>query len=170
MLNKYSYRFKEASETGSKILWLKATCKCDCFDENRLIDSEPDPKCPKCYGTGMKRQAIFTDKIRNEINNAYNQQFETTNFNTTINEKRKFYIPEFYKEMNTEDLLCFLDKDERTINSVYKVVNKEEFRDHDFIFYEIVGKKLNFLNKFTLDDFEELKRIVPEVHSYDLQG
>ena len=64
MQNQYSIRFKEASRTGSKCLWLKAVKKCDCYDEDRLIDSEPDPKCPKCYGLGKIRQAILTDKMK----------------------------------------------------------------------------------------------------------
>ena len=110
----------------------------------------------------------MSSKIRNEINNAYNQQFETTDKNTTINEKRKFYFPLFYSEITTEDYLCLLDADEKTIISVYKVINKEQFRDHDFIFYEIVGKKINFIKKFKLEDFEELKNLHDD--SLDLEG
>ena len=105
----------------------------------------------------MQRQAILSSKIRNEMNNAYNQQFETTDKNTTINEKRKFYFPLFYSKITTEDYLCLLDIDEKSIISVYKVINKEQFRDHDFVFYEIVGKKINFIKKFKLENFEELK-------------
>jgi len=78
--NQYSLKFKEASRTGSKCLWLKAIENCDCYDEDRLVDSEPDPKCPKCYGFGKIRQAILTDKIRNELNNSYVTQFEKTKF------------------------------------------------------------------------------------------
>lgn len=162
MQNKYSLKFKEASETGSKVLLLKGIEKCDCFSEDRLIDSEPDPHCPKCFGTGLKRQAFLTSKIRNEINNAYSQQFENTDKNTTINEKRKFFFPVFYEPITTEDYICLLDINERTIISVYKVVNKEQFRDHDFVFYEIVGKKVNFVKKFTMTDFEDLKDITFE--------
>lgn len=168
MQNKYSLKFKEASLTGSKVLILKGTTKCDCYDENRLIDSEPKPDCPKCFGTGLQRQAILSSKIRNEINNAYNQQFETTDKNTTINEKRKFYFPLFYSEITTEDYLCLLDADEKTIISVYKIINKEQFRDYDFIFYEIVGKKINFIKKFKLEDFEELKNLHDD--NLDLEG
>ena len=58
--------------------------------------------------------------------------------------------------MNTEDLICLLKEDEKTIVSVYKIVNREEFRDHDFIFYEIIGRKINFIKKFELSDFDKL--------------
>ena len=156
MQNQYSIRFKEASRTGSKCLWLKAVKNCDCYDEDRLIDSEPDPKCPKCYGLGKIRQAILTDKIRNEINNSYISQFEKTKFTTSINEDRKFYVDKLYQDMNTEDLICLLKEDEKTIVSVYKIVNREEFRDHDFIFYEIIGRKINFIKKFEISDFDKL--------------
>jgi len=61
--------------------------------------------------------------------------------------------------MNTEDLICLLKEDEKTIVSVYKIVNREEFRDHDFIFYEIIGRKVNFIKGFKIEDFDKLIEI-----------
>lgn len=152
----YSLKFKEASLTGSQVLILKATTQCDCFDPEELINSEPDPNCLKCLGTGCKRQAFLTEKVRNEIYNVYQANFEITDKNKTINEQRKFYLPEYYREIGTEDLIVLLDPD-LNIVTVYEITNREEFRHHDFIFFEFIGKKINYLPKFTKEQFKTLE-------------
>lgn len=153
----YEKKFKTSSETGERVLWLKKNTPCDCFDSDSLIHSEPNPICLKCFGTGYTRQIIYTSKIRNEIQNQRAESFEETYKNSTINERRRFYIPELYREMSTTDLIIFLDSDLTPI-SIYKIINKEQFRTEDFIFYEITGEKINFVSslKNIFENFEKL--------------
>lgn len=161
--NVYEQRFKKSSETGTQVFWLKSKGVCDCFDSDNLINSEPDPRCLKCFGTGNTRNVILTSKIRNEIQNKRAESFEDTMKNSTINERRKFYVPEIYKEMSTTDLIVFLDSDLTPI-SLYKIINKEQFKAEDFIFYEITGEKINFIPELTkyLREFEQLQFISDE--------
>lgn len=145
---KYKKDFEKISLTGVPILILKKNKKCDCFYEDELIDSEPNPYCNKCYGTGYERSLIITEKIRHEIQtNGTGTYYEQTIYNTTLNEIRVFFLPETYKFVTTEDLLATLDDSEKNINSIYRVVNKERYNAEDFVYFEVYGEKINFLPK-----------------------
>lgn len=147
---KYKKDFDKIMATGVPVVILKNKNKCDCYSEEELIDSEPSPYCPKCYGTGYERNIILTDKIRHEVQtNGTGTYYEKTIYNTSINEIRVFFMPEFYKFISTEDLIGTLDDTEKNIVSIYKVVNKERYNAEDFVYYEIYGEKLNFLSNLS---------------------
>lgn len=152
-MQKYKQSFIEASETGSRVLILKAGDQCDCYDPKDLLNSEPNPKCGKCFGTGNKRTLIYTTKIRHDSDsNGSSKHYESLDLNRSINDFRCFFMPEAYKDVNTMDLIATLNDDEVSINSIYKVVNKEKFQANDFVFYEIIGERINYTSEVSIDD------------------
>lgn len=152
-MDKYKQSFIEASETGSKVLILKAGEQCDCFEPKELLNSEPNPKCGKCFGTGHRRTLIFTTKIRHdsESNNS-TKNYETLDLNKSINDYRCFFMPEQYKFITTMDLIATLDDEEKNISSIYKVISTEKFKANDFVFYEVIGEKINYTSEVSIDD------------------
>lgn len=143
---KYQSDFEKLCSTGAPVIILKKKKECDCYSKDELIDSEPNPYCPKCYGTGFERTLIQTENIRHEVQtNGTGTYYEKTIYNTTINEIRIFFLPEKYKFITTEDLIATLDENNEII-SIYKVVNKERYNAEEFAYYEIYGEKLNFLS------------------------
>lgn len=148
---KYKIDFERISKTGRPVLILKKSSRCDCYDPNELIDSEPNPYCEKCMGTGYLRNYIFTENIRHEpLNEVSNKNSEILVYNSSINEKRIFFFPERYSFLTTEDLIATIYNDE--ILSIYKVVSKEIYNAEDFYYLEIIGKKINFTSKLSLKD------------------
>lgn len=141
---KYQNDFDKISSTGMPVLILKNKKECDCYSREELLDSEPNPYCSKCYGTGYERTKIITENIRHEVLSSGSKYYEKTFYNTTINDYRIFFMPEKYKFITTEDLICTLDENNKII-SVYKVINKERYNAETFVYYEIYGQKLNFL-------------------------
>lgn len=135
---KLKEKFQAASETGKNIIILKAMEECDCFDKNDLLNSEPDPHCTKCYGTGKTRLKIITEKVRFD----YITSKETTSIIENIEDDVAFYLGEIYSSINNEDIFiipgksmkCYSVQD--TIPNIY----------NDFMFLEILGKKIPFLN------------------------
>ncbi len=152
-MQKYKQSFLEASETGSRVLILKAGEQCDCFNPKELLNSEPNPKCGKCFGTGTTRTLIYTTKIRHDSDSDNSQKhYERLDLNKSINDFRCFFMPETYKHINTMDLIATLDDEERNINSIYRVVSKEKFKANDFVFYEVIGERINYTSEVSIDD------------------
>lgn len=143
---KYKQDFEKLCSTGVPVVILKKEKECDCYSKSELIDSEPNPYCEKCFGTGYERMQIFTEKIRHEVqSNGTGTYYEKTVYNPSINEIRIFFMPEQYKFITTEDLIATLDEDNKIV-SIYEVVNKERYNAEEFVYYEIYGKKLNFVS------------------------
>lgn len=143
---KYKSDFEKLCSTGMPVLILKKKKECNCYSKDELIDSEPNPYCIKCFGTGYERIQITTEKIRHEVQTSgTGTYYEKTIYNSSINEKRIFFMPEQYKFLTTEDLIATLDENNKII-SIYKIVNKERNNAEEFVYYEIYGEKLNFLS------------------------
>ena len=141
---KYKLDFERASKTGRPVLILKKGSLCNCHDPNELTESEPNPYCEKCFGTGYLRNFILTENIRHEpLNDVTKNNSEILVYNSSINEKRIFFLPERHSFITTEDLIATIYNNE--VLSVYKVVNKEIYNAEDFCYLEIVGSKINFI-------------------------
>lgn len=152
-MDKYKQSFIEASETGSRVLILKAGEQCDCFEPKELLNSEPNPKCGKCFGTGNRRILIFTTKIRHDSDASLSDKnYEKMDLNKSINDYRCFFMPEQYKFIGTMDLIATLDDEEQNISSIYKVISTEKFKANDFVFYEVIGEKINYTSEVSIDD------------------
>lgn len=147
---KYKSDFEKICSTGTPVLVLKKRQECNCYSKEELLDSEPNPYCPKCFGTGYERTYITTENIRHEPQSNY---YEKTIYNSTINDIRIFFMPEKYKFITTEDLIATLDENNKII-SIYEVVNKEKYNAEEFVYYEIYGKKLNFLSNIEVSNYE----------------
>lgn len=143
--NYYKEQFKNASETGRSILILKSSSDCDCYNKNSLIDSEPNPKCPKCYGTGKKRILIKTPKLRYELSSSGKTGYlESQDLIKTTNEIYSFYLDEYLGFVNNEDIFITFDEDGKPI-AAFEVSNREKFVYYDFVYYEYFAKKLTYL-------------------------
>lgn len=151
---KYKSDFEKLCSTGTPVLLLKKKKECNCYSKDELLDSEPNPYCNKCFGTGYERTYIITENIRHEVQtNGTGTYYEKTIYNSTINDIRIFFMPEQYKFLTTEDLIATLDENNKII-SIYKIVNKEKYNAEEFIYYEIYGKKLNFLSDVEVSNNE----------------
>lgn len=145
--------FDAVSSTGSSVIILKKNKKCDCYDPTELLDSEPNPYCEKCFGTGYTRKIILTEKIRHEpYSDSRSLNLENTLYNTSINDYRIFFMPQLYSFLSTEDLIVVIDGDNKDVTSLYKIVNKERYNADDFVYYEIFGKKIVFSTEMKFGD------------------
>lgn len=152
-MDNYKQIFSDASKTGSKVLILKAGKRCDCHDPEDLLNSEPDPKCKKCFGTGVTRNLIFTTNIRHDSKGGNGiTNYERLDLNKSINDFRCFFMPEEYKFVTTRDLIATLEDNEKDILSIYRVISVEKFKANDFIFYEMIGEKINYVPEVNIND------------------
>lgn len=156
MLN-YKEEFERISKTGREVLILKAAGDCECMNPDVLIDSEPDKKCQLCFGTGKHRVLIKTEKIRYELGNSGNLGYlETENYNKNTFENYSFYFPEHYGFLNNDDILIIFDENEK-LNIAFEIKNKEMHKNGDFVYYEIFGKKINYLNFEVINERREIE-------------
>lgn len=142
MKNKVVEDFKSASSTGKSVILLKAISDCDCFNSNDLFNSEPDPHCTKCYGTGKKRLKIITEKIRFDYQGNNNTSKESNSIIENYEDKVVFYLPEIYHSVNNLDIIAIPTEPMRC----YVVENTFPNIYNDFRYYEVLGKKIPFLN------------------------
>lgn len=142
--------FDAASNTGESVYILKAVANCTCYDKNDLFNSEPDPHCKKCFGTGKERVVIKTANSRFDYSNYKQTNTNDVNITENYDDTTSFYLPEVYQTVNNMDIIVVPSnpikfyKVENTLPNIYK----------DFRFFEIIGKKIAFLN-LTLGDLNE---------------
>lgn len=139
----YKKRFEEASDTGRKVLILKADGTCDCFNPNDLTNSEPNPKCNECFGTGKFRTMIRTEKIRYELNvETYKEYLGLTRETFDV---YSFFFPEYYGHLTNADIIVTFDEKEVAI-AAFEIVNIEKFVKDKFVYYEVFGRKITYLD------------------------
>ncbi len=149
-MNYYKEQFEQAAKTGRSVLILKSVGNCDCLDTDSLINSEPDPKCKKCYGTGKTRISIKTPKIRYELSNSGKYGYlESIDLTKTTNEIYSFYLFDTFGFVNNEDIIVIFDELGNVL-SAFEVVNRETFTYDEFVYYEYFGKKIQFMPKVDL--------------------
>lgn len=137
--------FENISTTGEEVLILKASeTKCDCYDDRNLINSEPDPYCKKCFGTGVYRNKILSNKIRYAVDT---KKTESVNPNTYLKEKVIFYFNENYSFLSNKDILCIFNCERTSVEKMYRIVSKQKMQADDFVYYKIVGNKINYIQK-----------------------
>ncbi|MGL5714994.1 MAG: hypothetical protein ACRCX2_18405 [Paraclostridium sp.] len=143
--------FLGASQTGKEIFILKAIGQCDCFDPDDLINSEPDPHCLNCFGTGQERVQIKTDKLRYD----YTSNTSNSKINDDIIESTEelfvFYIPTTgtYSGLmlDNDDIVYTTD----TNSKFFEVINRFEYILNDFSYHEVVAKKIPHINGVVTD-------------------
>ena len=153
----YKEQFNKISESGKEVIILKATEDCDCFDKDSLLNSEPEINCKKCFGTGKFRIYIETEKIRYELGSSGNLgYFEKEDLNKATYDVYSFYFPEQYHYINNDDLLVIKnEKDELYI--AFEIINKEFFKNKDFVYYEVFVIKINYLNLEVINERIKIK-------------
>lgn len=143
-----SEKFKEASETGVKVLILKAIGKCDCYDEEDLSNSEPDPTCQKCYGTGLKRIRVTSEKIRfnSKSESASKTSMENGGLLKGTRETYVFYFSSKYGFLSNKDYICLFEEDAENskVNRVFEIKNKAHLIYENFSYYEVYGTKVDY--------------------------
>lgn len=163
--------FKQASLTGRKVLLLRDVGICDCIkkapkntvdteldilglsDISNIIDEieKADPYCDKCMGTGKKFFRILSEKIRTTDVNAIKEGTTATelqSFELLKDDNILFYFESHYKFLNLKDHIAVLEHDENSnlvfplkVLDVFKIVDKIEFYDNDFVYYRMTGSK-----------------------------
>ncbi|MGL6098609.1 MAG: hypothetical protein ACRC0G_03175 [Fusobacteriaceae bacterium] len=134
--------FDLASSTGQSVFILKAVENCDCHDENDLFNSEPNPHCKKCFGTGKERLIIKTANMRFDYGTSKNMAVGNENITENFEDTTYFYMPEVYQTVNNTDVIVVPTNPirfyevENTLPNVYK----------DFRFFEVIGKKIPYMN------------------------
>lgn len=137
--------FEKASNTGREIFILFAKDQCDCYNPKDLVNSEPNPTCSKCFGTGKTRTNIKTEKVRYQIYNDGGNILENQDKNQTqySDEKLVFFLPAKYINVSNEELFCTLKEGTIECDKLYRIVNIVPFFCEGFIFYEAYGEKIN---------------------------
>ncbi|MGL4866310.1 MULTISPECIES: hypothetical protein [Bacteria] len=163
--------FKQTSLTGRKVLLLRDIGICDCIkkspeskiknelnilglsDISNIVDEieKADPYCDKCMGTGKKFFRILSEKIRTTDVNAIKEGTTATelqSFELLKDDNVLFYFESHYKFLNLKDHIAVLEHDENSnlifplkVLDVFKIVDKIEFYDNDFVYYRITGSK-----------------------------
>jgi hypothetical protein len=142
--------FQIASATGEELYLLKAIKDCSCYNKNDLFNSEPDPHCKKCFGTGKERLIIKTAKSRFDYASYQKTNKNEDNITENFDDKTSFYLPEVYQTVDNKDILVIRSNPIR----YYKVENTFSNIYQDFRFFEIIGKKISFMN-VTLSDLDD---------------
>ncbi|MGL4988288.1 MAG: hypothetical protein ACRCX2_37070 [Paraclostridium sp.] len=134
--------FDTASSTGQSVYLLKALNDCECHDKNDLFNSEPDPHCKKCFGTGKERLVVKTANMRFDYGTSKNASTSTTDLIENFEDITYFYMPEVYQTVNNTDIIVV------PTNPVkfYEVENTLPNIYESFRFFEVIGKKIPYLN------------------------
>lgn len=141
-MSKIHNEFNAASNTGESIFLLKAIGDCDCFDPNDLFNSEPDPHCKKCFGSGKKRLVVKTANTRFDYTGYKQTDSGEVNITENYDDTTAFYLPEIYQTVNNMDILVVPSNPIK----FYKVENTLPNIYMDFRFFEVIGKKIAFMN------------------------
>lgn len=120
---------------------------------DNLVDKTEtaDPDCPHCMGTGKKFFRILSTKIRTTDVNAVKEGTSATELQVhklIKDDNVFFYFDDFYKFLTLKDHVAVLehDKDNNLIlpikvTDVFKIVDRIEFYDGDFVYYRMTGSK-----------------------------
>ncbi|MGL4998090.1 MAG: hypothetical protein ACRC5T_03905 [Cetobacterium sp.] len=137
--------FKELSDAGLNVTFLKSDGVCVCYDPKSLINSEPDPYCEKCLGTGKKRTIVKSEKLRYQ--NLSNSSLRTDEgLFKTVEESLLLFAYEHYGIFDSEDMIFVSGANE---NVLYEIEDKKPFVYHDFKFLEFYCKKVKFSKRIT---------------------
>ena len=141
----YEKKFKDASSTGRSVVILKADGDCECFEKDSLINSEPNPRCKLCLGTGKHRVQIKTEEIRYELSTGSDgQQYEILDYTKSTSDVYSFFFPKHYSFIENSDIIVTFD-DNGIPYTAFEVINKEKFVKNDFVYYEVFGRKITYL-------------------------
>lgn len=161
------FNFKNVSETGRQVLLLRDVGTCECLeyekdygldilgssDLSSLIDKveTADPNCKLCMGTGKKFFRILSTKIRSTDVNAIKEGTTATELQAhklLKDDNVLFYFDSNYKFLTMKDHIAVLEHDKDNnlvlpikVLDVFKIVDRLEFFDGDFIFYRMTGSK-----------------------------
>lgn len=136
--------FDSISNTGEKVLILKAMENCDCFVKNSLVNSEPNPKCHKCLGTGKIRNIFLSERIRTQNEGKNSKEIENKDGYSLSKDNELFFFKHYYDFINNDDLICTLDFNSKSPHKLYNVTSKQTFIYKDFYFLEVTGDKIQF--------------------------
>ncbi|MGL5315226.1 MAG: hypothetical protein ACRCX2_19755 [Paraclostridium sp.] len=139
---KIHLNFDAASATGEELYILKAVNDCTCYDKKDLFNSEPDPHCKKCFGTGKERLIIKTAKTRFDYTTYTQTNSNDVNITENFDDKTAFFLPEIYQTINNMDIIVVPSNPIR----FYKIENTLPNIYQNFRFFEVVGKKIPFMN------------------------
>ncbi|MGL5719130.1 hypothetical protein [Cetobacterium sp.] len=132
------------SETGEKVLLLKSMGDCDCYIKDSLVNSEPDPKCHKCVGTGKIRGIFLTEKIRTQNERKNSTEPEDKDGYSLSKDNELFFFKDYYDFINNDDLICTLEFNSTKPLKLYKITSKQTFIYNNFYFLEVTGEKIQF--------------------------
>lgn len=149
-------QFDSISKTGEKVLILKSMGDCNCFVKDSLVNSEPDPKCPKCLGTGKIRGLFLTEKIRTQNERKTSTESEDKDGYALSKDNELFFLKNYYDFINNDDLICTFQFNSNKPLKLYKVTSKQNFIFNKFYFLEITGEKIQFA--YNLDEL--IKEVV----------
>ena len=124
---------------------LKSNGRCDCFSQGRLVNSEPDPFCKKCFGTGDIRIKILTPKLRKDplIVPGEIDEFEKVSLTDYI-----FFLPSNFNFVTNKDIIATLnDEDSSKLEIFYEVCEKTKYTTGEFSYYEVLARKKPSLNR-----------------------
>ena len=156
-MNFYKEKFNQISNTGKEVIILKSNGDCECFEKDNLLMSEPDINCNLCFGTGKHRTFIETQKIRYEIGSSGNLgYFEKEDLNKATFDIYSFYFPEQYYFLNNDDIIVIKDNQDNLVTA-FEIINKETYKNNDFIYYEVFAKKINYLNVEVVNERRKIK-------------
>lgn len=134
--------FEKINSTGAQFLLFKALSDCFCFKKDGdIFEQIPLPTCKKCFGSGLTRKIILTEKIRYtlELQEKKEENFATLYFNSVF-------------KISTKDVIAFLETDHenevlKPLKPTYfcKVVFVKPFQAEKLKFYEVIVKKIDFL-------------------------
>ena len=136
--------FDSISDTGDKVIVLKAVGDCDCYTKGSLVNSEPNPRCKKCLGTGKIRTIYLTENIRSENKKRGSSSKEDRDGYTLVEEDELFFFKNYYDFLNNDDLICVVDFNLKSPQKLYNITSKQKFKYNNFYFLEVVGKKIQF--------------------------
>ncbi|MGL5715863.1 MAG: hypothetical protein ACRCX2_22790 [Paraclostridium sp.] len=134
--------FDAASNTGQSVYLLKALDNCTCYNEEDLFNSEPDPHCKKCFGAGKERLVVKTANIRFDYGTSKDVSTGNVDLIENFEDTTYFYMPEIYQTVNNMDVIVVPTNPIR----FYEVENTLPNAYVDFKFFEVVGKKIPYLN------------------------
>ncbi|MGL6099128.1 MAG: hypothetical protein ACRC0G_05860 [Fusobacteriaceae bacterium] len=134
--------FDAASHTGQSVYLLKAIGDCECHDEEDLFNSEPDPHCKKCFGTGKERLVIKTANIRFDYGTSKEMSNNDDNITENFEDTTYFYMPEIYQTVTNMDVIVVPTNPIR----YYEVENTLPNVFENFKFFEVIGKKIPYMN------------------------
>lgn len=145
--------FKQISETGIQFIVLKNIGTCYCVNDTEdLFGAIPDPYCKKCFGTGIARKVIVTQKMRYSYTTTRDTvSTEKQAFERIIQTSASVYFPTDF-ELSATDLVVFLELD---LNNEVVVPYKPRFfakikAIHPYIadnlrFQEVIVTQINYL-------------------------